>query len=243
MIKDIAWPKRRLVYITKDLPWWTELWVLSLGLAPLVTGDSETTQSRSRQTGRFAIRAWKAKKPSIRYYIAICSVAVVLCLASLLVMEIYSKGSALGCPAPIFVVVWHVVALIPGSIHSSFANLRRRRFEKESPPPADQVRTLSRSNHPTNRTHNDAILEESPKDENVEPTREKNITSAIHGANETWLVQIAWGICYITGTLCFSSIMAVTVPELVVWAVLLLTTAARSKILAFLLCLLYEDTG
>jgi hypothetical protein len=54
---------------------------------------------------------------------------------------------------------------------------------------------------------------------------------------------MGWGVYYIVGTLFFTSIMAVTVPELVVWVTLGLTTAACSKILAFFLCLSFEKTG
>jgi hypothetical protein len=60
--------------------------------------------------------------------------------------------------------------------------------------------------------------DENEEDERLEPTGrecEKKLASAIQGANEAWPVQMTWSIYYIAGTLVFMSIMAVTVPELV----------------------------
>ena len=33
-------------------------------------------------------------------------------------MEIYSKRSALGCPVPIFIAAWQIIALAPAAINS-----------------------------------------------------------------------------------------------------------------------------
>jgi len=45
------------------------------------------------------------------------------------------------------------------------------------------------------------------------------------------------------GTLIFTSIMAVTVVELIVWVALGFAVTGTSKILAFFLCLVFEETG
>jgi hypothetical protein len=71
----------------------------------------------------------------------------------------------------------------------------------------------------------------------------KESASAVQGGDKEWPVQMAWSIYYIAGTLIFTSIMAVTVIELVVWVMLSLATAGRSKVQALFLCLAYEDTG
>ncbi|KAF2827452.1 hypothetical protein CC86DRAFT_393580 [Ophiobolus disseminans] len=173
-IKDIAWPERRLIHVTKRLYPAVEICVLALGLMCIVASTS----------------------------------ALVVCYGSLAIMEIYSKRSALGCVAPIFILVWHIIALAPAAIHSGFASLRQRRFQRMQLQPG--------------------------------AGRDEKITSAIQGANEDWPVKMAWGIYYIAGTLVFTSIMAVTVPELVVWVALGLATTGCSRILAFFLCLV-ED--
>jgi hypothetical protein len=261
-LRDIAWPARRLVFVTNNLPWFVEVLVLSLGLVPMKTGNTKTTRRRSSHSDLIAARAWTMKKGSIKHCILACSGALSLCFGSLAVMEIYSKRSSLGCPAPIFIVTWHMVALLPGIIHSLFANSRRRSYERRRVLEPDAARALlapnSRLANPASdidsvSQHRPSVRglpidmnDENEEDERIEPTgreREKKMASAIQGANEAWPVQMAWSIYYIAGTLVFTSIMAVTVPELVVWVVLGLTTAACSKILAFFLCLIFEDTG
>jgi Flp pilus assembly protein TadB len=201
-------------------------------------------------------------KSSIKYCIFASSATLLLCFASLSVMEIYSKRSSLGCPAPIFIATWHIIALVPGIIHSAFATSRRRRYERKEPHLPDSLRSLPAHDHSlaggtsdnaSSQRHRSLVRvphldsnDENEKDEYEEPTgreREKKIASAVQVANEAWPVQMTWSIYYIAGTLVFTSIMAVTVPELVVWVMLGLATAACSKILAFFLCLIYEGTG
>ncbi|KAH7070301.1 hypothetical protein FB567DRAFT_554802 [Paraphoma chrysanthemicola] len=261
-IKDIAWPARRLVFVTKDRLWPVEIIVLSLGLVPLCTGNPKTTRRRSCQSSLIATTAWRVEKQKIRFCILFFSATLLLCFSSLFVMEIYSKRSSLGCPVPIFIGTWHIIALIPGVIHSLFSQSQRRSYERKRVQLADTQRSLSTQDN--NSAHHSSpitsiqsftpparclpidINDENDEDEHTEPTgreREKRIASAVQGANEAWPVQMAWGVYYIAGTLVFTSIMAVTVPELVIWVVLGLATAACSKILAFFLCLLFEDTG
>lgn len=261
-IKDIAWPARRLVFVTKPLSWAVEALVLSLGLIPVGTGNEKATRRKNRHSGGLVVQTYGNKGRFIKCYIAACLAAVLLCFGMLVVMEVYSKRSALGCPVPIFIFAWHMLALVPGTLHSLFANSRRRRYARRKPvsrnllqPPATTDATVfsetsdnarvERPNSPaqvprieTNDTDADS--------EDAEPTqrdRERKIASAIQGANEAWPVQMAWGVYYVAGTLVFTSIMAVTVPELVIWVIISLATAACMKILAFLLCLSFENVG
>ena len=60
--------------------------------------------------------------------------------------------------------------------------------------------------------------------------------SAVQGGKEKWWIQFIWAIYYAAGTLVFSSIMAVTVIELVVWVILSCYTVAASRFLALRLC-------
>ncbi|EER39178.1 conserved hypothetical protein [Histoplasma capsulatum H143] len=65
--------------------------------------------------------------------------------------------------------------------------------------------------------------------------------SAVQGADEAWPVQLAWGVYYVAGTLIFTSIMAVTVAELVVWVFVQVAVTAASKMFALYICLLLRN--
>jgi hypothetical protein len=95
-LRDIAWPARRLVHVTRELPWWAETLVLSLGLVTIKTGDRKITQRKSCQGGPIAKMGWGMKKITVKCYVAVCSAALVLCFAGLAAMEVFSKGSSLG---------------------------------------------------------------------------------------------------------------------------------------------------
>jgi uncharacterized membrane protein YciS (DUF1049 family) len=245
-IKDIAWPERRLVFVTKKLDWTVEILVLALGLVPVATGDRETTKAKANEITMLAASGWELSTFKIKLRICGYSVAVMVCYGFLVVMEIFSKRSALGCVAPVFVFAWHVVALIPAAIHSLFARWRYQKKLRHHPDqsthiydgislPSAAERLRLRSHSP--RTNHEMI-------ETIGQMHQENLlVSAVQGSKEHWSVQMAWGIYYVAGTLVFTSIMAVTVVELVVWVVLGLATAAFSKILAFFLCLVFEETG
>ena len=83
----------------------------------------------------------------------------------------------------------------------------------------------------------------SAREASENPERKPKIISAVQGADEDWPVQLSWGIYYIAGTLIFTSIMGVTVIELVCWVGLSCAVTGSSKLLAFFLCLVFEKTG
>jgi hypothetical protein len=222
-IKDIAWPERRLVYVTKKLHWVIEILVLALGLVPQITYDIAETKRRGREGALVADWAWR-KKNTVRKRVIVISVAVfalILCYGGLVAMEVFSKRSALGCVVPAFIFLWHFIALIPAAIHLLFSRFGWGRMAEKRDGEEGTVR---------NSVSGD------------EGSSNGKVASAVQGANEYWPVQMAWGIYYIAGTLIFTSIMAVTVPELTVWVVLGLVTAGCSKVLAQFLCLVSEDT-
>jgi uncharacterized membrane protein len=232
-LKDIAWPERRLIYVTKRLNWIVEVLVLALGLVPLETGRRSETRGRSRENNMIAKLAWGLSRGAIIAIIAVVSIGLIACYAALTFMEVYSKRSALGCPFPLFVPVWYVVALIPASIHAVFASLRRRRHNKR----LERLQNVDPLAPITKNGFQVPVATE----EDVE--RKKKIISAVQGADEDWPVQMAWGVYYIAGTLVFTSIMAVTVVELVCWVGLGFAVTGCSKVLAFFLCLVFERTG
>jgi hypothetical protein len=198
-IKDIAWPERRLIFVTKRLPWAIELLVLALGLVPIETNKHGTTRDSSCEGTMIAKSGWAMHKNIIQVWIYIYAIALMVCYASLTIMEIYSKRSALGCPAPIFIAAWHIVALAPAAIHSFFAKLRRQRYQRKkllrraslqqpcpepSNRPLDDIselplsgcsRKLQRSLHLDGNDENDE------NDEGKD--REKKIASAVQGAD------------------------------------------------------------
>ncbi|KAF1953914.1 hypothetical protein CC80DRAFT_494166 [Byssothecium circinans] len=239
-LKDIAWPERRLIHITSRLAFPLELLVLALGLVPLETGSRAETRARSRENNMLARKAWRMGRGRIVGVIAACGVGVVASYVGLVCMEVYSKRSALGCPFPAFVACWYVVALVPAGIHAVFAALRRRRQANR---PVG-TRSSAKSDHEAGFVVAPLRAEVERDEEDVEKKKnKKTIVSAVQGADEDWPVQMAWGVYYIAGTLVFTSIMAVTVVELVCWVGLGFAVTGWSKVLAFFLCLVFEETG
>jgi hypothetical protein len=237
-LKDIAWPEKRLIHVTKKLNWIVEILVLALGLVPLETGSREKTLQNSAESNRIAKACWKLRRATVVLWIIVCTIAMIAAYAGIVIMEIYSKRSALGCPFPIFVAAWYVIALIPASIHAFFASVRRVRTDRKNAQMQNSRGLAVTANDPK---HGDGAS--TPETSEVDPERKKKIVSAIQGADEDWPVQIAWGVYYIAGTLVFTSIMAVTVVELVCWVGLGFFITGCQKLLAFFLCLVFEKTG
>lgn len=67
-------------------------------------------------------------------------------------------------------------------------------------------------------------------------TVEATPPSVVQKGEEKWWIAFTWAVYYAAGTLAFSSIMAVTVIELVVWVILSCYTVAASRLLASRLC-------
>lgn len=232
-LKDIAWPERRIIHVTNRLNIFIEIVVLALGLVPTETGNKEKTIKKSGESNMIAKAAWRMGRAAIIFWILACTILVLASYAGLAIMEIYSKRSALGCPFPIFVSAWYVIALVPAAIHALFASIRRYRNSKKLPAKDDGQYDA----------HKNAFTSVQARETAEEAERKKKIISAVQGADEDWPVQLAWGIYYIAGTLIFTSIMAVTVPELVVWVGLGFAVTGSSKVLAFFLCLVFEKTS
>lgn len=242
-LRDVAWPARRIVHVTKRtrrLNWLVEVLVLALGLVPVETNSA---RQKSKDENSIIKAFWRMRKSGLVLSIIACATILLACLAGMFFMELYSKRSALGCPYPAFVVSWYIAALLPAIIHSLFARLRRRRSHRKnctvSPTVQHYPSITATDNHPSKRqeTH-------SREDRQEYGERETKADSAVQGADEDWPVQLSWGLYYIGGTLIFTSIMAVTVIELICWVGLCCALTATSKLLAFFLCLVFEeDTG
>lgn len=213
-LKDIAWPERRIVNVSKPLPVMASILVLALGLVP-DDADKTITKEKMAKNNWIAKKLWGHGRWLSFVWLSIFAILMVGSYAGLAIMEIWSKRSSLGCIFPVFVACWYVIALIPGAIHTLFAKFRRHRENK----------------HPEN------FGEIKPVDPNIQGSG----VSAVQGANEDWPVQLSWAIYYIAGTLIWTSIMAVTVVELVIWTGLAFAVTASSKILGFLICFVCES--
>lgn len=242
--KDIAWPERRVVFVTNRLHPILETLVLALGLVPTETKNKMKTRQNNRSGNMLAKIAWASKRSTVFVWIVVSAIIVIASYTGLLFMEIYSKRSALGCPVPVWVIVWHIIALAPAGIHSFFASLRRHRSNKaKRPASVSSARRLSYSDIPLTERPKPMASSDVADEEEDGTERKTEVISAVQGADEDWPVQMAWAIYYIAGTLVYTSIMAVTVVELAIWVGLGFAVTGSSKILAFFLCLVGEDIG
>ncbi|KAL4810484.1 hypothetical protein BDV18DRAFT_156844 [Aspergillus unguis] len=224
VLRDIAWPERRVVLVSRPLPVLLEVLVRALGVEPVgraagrvAVADADADADGDTQTRRWV--GWVTSSPLTRGVVAISesgrsatrarilvafsTLVLLVSYAALALVEIYSKRSALGCVYPVIALTWCIVALIPGAIHV-FA----------------RTRCAGSSKNQAGR---------------------KVSTSAVQGGDEVWFVQFAWAVYYIIGTLVFTSIMAVTPIELFVWVVTMAAVTASSKLLALYVCLLVRN--
>ncbi|RFU26290.1 hypothetical protein B7463_g10059, partial [Scytalidium lignicola] len=88
----------------------------------------------------------------------------------LVVMELYSKRSSLGCPVPAFVAIRFALALAPSALEVEFV-----RFQKRNDPPAESRRGEGLSGQGERKTTSKVVVSES-----------------IPGGNQHWLVQFCW---------------------------------------------------
>jgi hypothetical protein len=207
ILKDVAWPQRRIAEIPYLQPWYIEILVRALGLNPVV-------QKAPIPYGR------TFKKFGSRVFFLSLFFGLLSTYGALAVIELFSKRSALGCVYPVFIISWFIVALLPASIEVGASRFRNR--NAPSPDSSD-----------------------SPETENGEITFVDNTkaieagvipSEAIQGSQEHLLVQFSWAIYYTAGTLVFTSIMLVTVLELLVWVSATCVATAVSKMFGYKLC-------
>jgi hypothetical protein len=103
ILKDVAWPHRRIAFIPRLQPWYVEVPVRALGLNPVV-GRSPFPYGKTFN---------RLRSGAILFSLLMFLLGMYAVLA---IVELYSKRSALGCVVPIFILAWFIVALIPSSI-------------------------------------------------------------------------------------------------------------------------------
>ncbi|KAL2408205.1 hypothetical protein ABEF95_009185 [Exophiala dermatitidis] len=211
-LKDVAWPSRRIVYLGARLDVRREIIVRALGLDPTVV-DPARHADVVKWWKTFFVFDWVRKYPWSM--IALCSAMMLLTIAATALTEIYSKRSALGCPYPIFVVTFYLVAIFPAAFHVACTRYRLKHPERYN------VRKNIQLSETTGGPVGKSI-------------------SAIQGEDEWWIVQLFWAIYYVAGTLIYTSIMAVTVLELFVWVCVSVALTAACKFSAFTICMLFH---
>ena len=141
--------------------------------------------------------------------------------AAVVVIELYSKRSSLGCPVPAFVVLWFVAAILPSALEVGVARYQGR--NKASKTESTESPFLDRDRG-------------APEDNVAKVGLAVTVSESVPGREEGWFVQFTWAVYYTAGTLIFSSIMLVTVVELVAWLVAAGAVTAASKMLGYKLC-------
>lgn len=200
------------MHVSTRLPLVVEILVRSLGLDAFECGDlakekNEEMSGLARFTARVGLGA--------RFLVFAVSMAILLLAYAMpALVEVYSKRAALGCPYPVFVLTWYLVALIPGAIHTIILHLQRRGGFKTG----------------------SSRLRASPS-----PIATYEELEALHEhARDWWLIQFGWTVNFIAGTLVYTSIMIVIVPELVAWVAASCLAVFASKACAFLLVAVCE---
>ncbi|KAL2825651.1 hypothetical protein BDW59DRAFT_146127 [Aspergillus cavernicola] len=136
VLRDIAWPDRRVVLVSKPLPALVEVIVRALGLEPMIKGNVAGWTEEESQRWVDWVRSSPVAGAGLRSRSRMMVlVAVNLCVllgsyAALVLVEIYSKRSALGCVYPVIALTWCLIAVIPGAIHVLFEKFRQRNVKE-----------------------------------------------------------------------------------------------------------------
>ncbi len=93
ILKDIAWPERRLAFISSPLNVVVEVIVRALGLVPVVNRKAKPVPLPRQLT----------KRNMGIITLALLTFSLLTAYAALVIMEFFSKRSSLGCPYPLFI--------------------------------------------------------------------------------------------------------------------------------------------
>ena len=117
-LKDIAWPERRIISISHELPRPLEVLVRAPGAVP----STDTFTPEKHDISSMTLYGWTLKLPRKRFIflLAVSAFGLLLTYGSLAVIEVYSKRSSLGCPYPIFILTWNLLAIFPAALETAF---------------------------------------------------------------------------------------------------------------------------
>lgn len=259
-LKDVSWPERHAIPLSAPLPKIIEILVRTLSLEPEYTPPS--SESDGPNTAAAKRQAWWQQRSIARWawpknggrsssstgrtslLLALLTLALAVCYTALGLIETYSKRAVLGCPYPIFVLSWHLLALLPAALHTAAAAWRGkpRQTDASAAEPAmvplvemDQATTTSGGVGQQRQGMN-----KPPHIAGKIASRGQQQQTAAPETEEWWIMQLIWAIYYIIGTLIYTSISTVTVIELFVWVVVSFATTAFGRLLAFALCMSFE---
>ncbi|KFY08950.1 hypothetical protein V492_05761 [Pseudogymnoascus sp. VKM F-4246] len=207
-LKDIAWPHRRMVHISEKKHWVVDTLIRALGLVPVIPKDNKKIKEMEGK--------WTCSHLVSSLILVLLVAFLLLGYGMLVVMELYSKRSSLGCPVPAFVALWFVVAFAPAAIEVAFSRYR------------DRVKSSSKTTVEDSESGENEALGDSNR---IEHNTTVEVAKNIQGGEQNWFVQICWGFYYSAGSLIFTSIMLVSVEELFTWIVLSGVVTAASKLL------------
>ncbi|KAK0621082.1 hypothetical protein DIS24_g11469 [Lasiodiplodia hormozganensis] len=263
-LKDVSWPERHAIPLSAPLPKIIEILVRTLSLEPEYTPPPPSSESEAGQNAA-RVQAWWRQRSIARWawgikngrsssssnivrsgrtsaLLALLAFALAVCYTALGLIETYSKRAVLGCPYPIFVLSWHLLALLPAALHTAAAAWRAPRQSDAAAEPAMvplvemDPATAAASGGVTGQRQATKIA---PNVVGLIASRGQQ-TAAAPETEEWWITQLIWALYYIIGTLIYTSISTVTVIELFVWVVVSFATTAFGRLLAFSLCMVYE---
>lgn len=244
MLKDIAWPEKRLVMVSSQRNWAIEIIVRALGLNPVIPEDPTKFE------------AGRLFHPIISNAILLLLVVFLFVSYGLLVlMEVYSKRSSLGCPVPAFVALWFFIGIAPATVEVAIGRFRGRLAKKKAAESETNGQPQDRdrfSGEPTVVVSGDeealnarngysplstAVRKSTSHDDSKHgATSTRQVSNSIQGGEQHWIAQFCWGLYYSAGGLIFTSIMLVAVVELFTWMLLAGVASAASKMLGYRLC-------
>ncbi|KAF2669444.1 hypothetical protein BT63DRAFT_261161 [Microthyrium microscopicum] len=138
-LKDIAWPERRLVPVSHRLPVLAEILVRALSLEPVEVHGKNEAEKRTMTESWLTIHSpsladwvWNLEQKRILFYVAGSTLSLLLTYAALVLVEVYSKRSSLGCIYPAFILTWYIVALLPATIHTLLSKLRHSKQKRKA---------------------------------------------------------------------------------------------------------------
>lgn len=181
----------------------------ALGLNPTVTSEKI----------KYGLRFQKSWQSNVLLVVLVFDLLVAY--GALVVIELYSKRSSLGCPAPAFIALWFIAAIVPSVIEVGATRYQDRNKKDDSLP--SSIEQQSEGFEESDNTAKVTLSVVAPAD-------------SVPGGDQVWIVQVFWAFYYSAGTLIFSSIMLVTVVELVVWVLAASVATAASKMLGYKLC-------
>ncbi|KAH8430591.1 uncharacterized protein LDX57_008255 [Aspergillus melleus] len=132
VLRDIAWPERRVVLISAPLPVLAEVFVRALGLEPMIMGNLSGLTEEDTQRWVNWVRtspvagAGLQSRLKMKVLVVVGLFVLMVSYAALALVEIYSKRSALGCVYPVITLTWCVIGVVPAAVHVLFKTYWRR---------------------------------------------------------------------------------------------------------------------